>query len=51
MIRSKIDKLVSFKQINFINIDGYKEYRFTSDCEKVLKISKEYNERYRVELE
>jgi len=51
-IRHKIDKLISFEQVNFLNIDenSYKDYKETSDFKKILKISKEYKDRYRVEL-
>ena len=51
-IKHKVDKLISFEHLNFLNIDeaSYREYKETSDFKKILKISKEYKDRYRVEL-
>ena len=40
IIRFKIEQLNSFDQINFINCDGYEDYRLTSDHEKLMKIGK-----------
>ena len=51
-IKHKVDKLISFEHLNFLNIDdaSYREYKETSDFKKIIKISKEYKDRYRVEL-
>lgn len=51
-IKHKVDKLISFEQFNFLNIDEgtYREYKESTDFKKILKISKEYKDRYRVEL-
>ena len=51
-IRHKIDKLISFEHMNFLNVEEsvYKEYKETSDFKKILKISKEYKDRYKTEL-
>ena len=51
-IKHKIDKLISFEHLNFLNIDeaSYRDYKETPDFKKILKISREYKDRYRVEL-
>ena len=51
-IKHKVDKLISFEHLNFLTIDEniYREYKESSDFKKILKISKEYKDRYRVEL-
>jgi RNase H-fold protein (predicted Holliday junction resolvase) len=38
--------------MNFLNVEEgvYKEYKETSDFKKILKISKEYKDRYKTEL-
>jgi len=48
IIRFKIEQLNRFDENNFINCDGYDDYKLTSDHEKLMKIAKEYNDRYRV---
>ena len=51
-IKHKVDKLISFEHLNFLKIDdvSYREYKETSDFKKIIKISKEYKDRYRVEI-
>jgi hypothetical protein len=51
IIRHKVENLNSFKDYNYIKCEGYKSYKLTSDYEKLMKISKEYSDRYKAELE
>ena len=51
VIKQKIDQLLAFKDQNFLRCEGYREYRWTSDCDKLIKIAREYSERYRVDLQ
>jgi hypothetical protein len=51
IIRRKIQQLLAFKDHNFLKCEGYREYRWTSDCDKLIKIAKEYSERYRADLQ
>lgn len=50
IIRHKVDRLVSFTTNNYINCTCYEEYKNTSDYHKLIKIAKEYRERYSSEL-
>lgn len=50
IIRHKIENLLNFKSYNYIKCEGYREYKQTSDFEKLMKISSEYNERYKMEI-
>ena len=50
IIKHKIDNLVSFSSQNFLNIQGYEEYKEGGDYTKLMKIAKEYKERYSNEL-
>jgi hypothetical protein len=46
IIRHKINQLN-----NYIGCEGYAEYKKSSDFDKLMKIGKEYADRYRVELQ
>ena len=50
IIKHKIDNLLSFKSNNFIKTSNYEEYKETSDYAKLMKIAKEYKERYVSEM-
>lgn len=51
IIKYKIEQLNSFDSENYINCQGYNEYKVSSDYEKLMKIAKEYNDRYKVEMQ
>ena len=40
IIRHKVEELLSFEHNNFIKCEGYKEYKTTSDFDKLMKIGK-----------
>jgi hypothetical protein len=42
--------LLLFEHKNILGADNYPEYKDTADFKKLMKISKEYHERYHVEL-
>lgn len=46
IIKHKIDNLISFRNNNYVGVNGYEEYKVTCDCQKLMKIAKEYKERY-----
>ena len=50
IVKYKIQNLLGFASRNFINCQGYTQYKRTDDCIKLMKIAKEYNQRYEVEL-
>lgn len=50
IIKHKIENLNKFSTINFINATFYEEYKESSDYSKLMKIAKEYRERYSQEL-
>lgn len=51
IIRHKIEQLNSFESDNYINCEGYADYKQSSDYEKLMKIAKEYNDRYKTEMQ
>ena len=50
IIKHKIVNLKNFEKKNILNIERYEEYQTTSDFKKLIKISKDYYERYSSEL-
>ncbi len=46
IIKHKIENLVRFNSHNFINSSYYEEYKECSDYTKLMKIAKEYKDRY-----
>lgn len=46
IIRHKIEDLTRFSTTNFIEASGYEDYKQCSDYPKLMKIAKEYRERY-----
>ena len=50
IIKHKIVNLKKFETCNFLKIGKYEEYRVTSDFKKLIKISRDYFERYSSEL-
>jgi hypothetical protein len=50
IIKHKIENLLGFKNSNYIAAEGYEEYKQSADCQKLLKIAKEYRERYQTEM-
>lgn len=48
IIRHKIEELTSFDTVNYINCEGYNDYKTCSDYDKLMKIAKEYSDRYKV---
>ena len=46
IIKHKIDNLIKFSSNNFINTSYYGEYKESSDYAKLMKIAKEYKDRY-----
>lgn len=50
IIRHKIENLVKFSTHNFINASAYDEYKESTDYTKLMKIAREYKERYSLEL-
>jgi hypothetical protein len=51
IIKSKIENLLAFKDHNFLQCEGYREYKWTSDCDKLMKIAREYSDRYKADLQ
>ena len=50
IIKQKIVNLKNFEKKNFLNVEKYEEYEGTSDFKKLVKISKDYYDRYSSEL-
>ena len=50
IIKHKIENLVKFSSHNFINTSSYEDYKDSSDYTKLMKIAREYKERYSQEL-
>jgi serine/threonine-protein kinase ULK2 len=50
IIKHKIENLLGFKNKNYIGVGGYEEYKQTADYQKLMKIAKEYKERYQTEM-
>ena len=50
IIKHKIINLKNFQNQNFLKITRYSDYKMTSDFKKLIKISKDYFERYSSEL-
>lgn len=50
IIRHKIENLLAFSHNNYINASNYEEYKQSSDFQKLLRIAKEYKDRYSNEL-
>lgn len=50
IIKHKIENLLSFKSSNYIAVAGYEDYKQSSDYQKLMKIAKEYKERYQSEM-
>jgi hypothetical protein len=50
IIRHKIDNLTRFSSSNFIGATAYEDYKECADYAKLMKIAKEYRERYSAEL-
>ena len=46
IIKHKIINLKNFEDMNFLKVDKYEDYQCTSDFKKLIKISKDYFERY-----
>lgn len=48
IIKNKLRKIMEFSSNNFLKIhkDTHQQYQETSDFKKLIKISKEYTERY-----
>lgn len=51
IIRHKIEELTSFDSHNYIQCEGYNEYKTCSDHDKLMKIANEYSERYQIEVQ
>ena len=51
-VKHKIQKLISYEGVNFLDFqeNTYKQYKETSDFKKILKISREYKDRYKTQL-
>lgn len=50
IIRHKIENLLGFRNNNYIGVGGYEDYKQTSDCQKLMKIAREYKDRYQAEM-
>ena len=50
VIKHKIDNVLSFNNINFLKVTYYEEYKLSSDFEKIIKIAREYKNRYMKDL-
>lgn len=50
IIKHKIENLINLKTANIISPSSYEEYKDTNDYAKLMKISKEYKERYHLEM-
>jgi len=46
IIKHKINNFLRFNTDNFINSTYYEEYKQSNDYAKLMKIAKEYKERY-----
>jgi hypothetical protein len=46
IIKHKIENLINFKTSNIVSPSSYEEYKDTNDYTKLMKIAKEYKERY-----
>jgi hypothetical protein len=51
IIKHKIDQLTSFGSDNYIKCEGYADYKTSSDYDKLMKIAREYSDRYKVEIQ
>ena len=50
IIKHKIDNLVRFSTQNFISANAYEQYKESTDYAKLIKIAREYKERYSLQL-
>ena len=50
IIRHKIENLVKFSTQNFISAGSYEQYKESTDYAKLMKIARQYKERYSTEL-